>query len=245
MTTRRFFVEGTREAGSTVEIEGGDAHKITRVLRLREDDRIEIVDSASTAFIAAIAETGRVVRARLLEIVVGGSDGSEATRLLEVAQAVPKGNRMDFVVEKGTELGASAFIPFYCERSVRRDVGGERLGRWQRVVRTAAMQCGRRDIPEVCEPLRFEALLARFRDYDGVLFAWELAPPAPLSERLRAELPTSGRVLLVVGPEGGFTHEEAEAARHNGAILFSLGPRILRTDTAALVLLAVIGALTS
>ena len=244
MTTHRFFVEGTREVGSIVEIEGGDAHKITRVLRLREDDRIEIVDSASTAFVAAIAETGRVVRARLLEIV-GGSAGSEATRLLDVAQAVPKGNRMDFVVEKGTELGASAFIPFYCERSVRRDAGSERLGRWQRIARTAAMQSGRRDIPEVREPLRFEALLARFRDYDGVLFAWELAPPAPLSERLRAALPTSGRVLLVVGPEGGFTHEEADAARHNGAILFSLGPRILRTDTAALVLLAVIGALTS
>jgi 16S rRNA (uracil1498-N3)-methyltransferase len=244
VTTRRFFVEGTREVGGVVEIEGDDAHKIVRVLRLREDDRIEIVDSASTAFTAAIAETGRVVRARLLEIV-GRSSDSEATRFLEVAQAVPKGDRMDFVVEKGTELGASAFIPFYCERSVRRQVGGERLGRWRRVARAAAMQCGRRDIPEVRDPLRFEALLASFRDYDAVLFAWELAPPAPLSERLRTVLPASGRVLLVVGPEGGFTHGEAEAARQNGATLFSLGPRILRTDTAALVLLAVIGALAS
>jgi 16S rRNA (uracil1498-N3)-methyltransferase len=244
VTAHRFFVEGTREVGGVVEIEGGDAHKIARVLRLREDDRIEIVDSASTAFTAVIAETGRVVRARLLEIVKP-SDTSVATRFLEVAQAVPKGNRMDFVVEKGSELGASAFIPFYCERSVRRDVGNERLGRWRRVTRAAAMQCGRRDIPEVRDPLGFEALLASFRDYDAVLFAWELAPAAPLSERLRAAVPTSGRVLLVVGPEGGFTHEEAEAARQNGATLFSLGPRILRTDTAALVLLAVIGALAS
>jgi 16S rRNA (uracil1498-N3)-methyltransferase len=243
VTARRFFVEGTREVGGIVEIAGRDAHKIAHVLRCREGDRIEIVDSASTAFTAAIAETGRVVRARLLDTVA--SSAAEARVHLEVAQAVPKGNRMEFVVEKGTELGASAFIPFYCERSVRRDVGAERVTRWQRLARSSAMQCGRRDVPALREPLRFDALLTRFREYDAVLFAWELAAPAPLYERLHAALPGAGRVLLVVGPEGGFTHEEAQAARKSGATLFSLGPRILRTDTAALVLLAVIGALTS
>lgn len=93
--------------------------------------------------------------------------------------------------------------------------------------------------------MTFEALLARFHEYHAVFFAWELAPAASLSDVLRSSLAPAGRMLVVVGPEGGFTHGEAEAARESGAVLLSLGRRILRTDTAAIALLAVIGALTS
>jgi 16S rRNA (uracil1498-N3)-methyltransferase len=152
---------------------------------------------------------------------------------------------MEFVVEKCTELGASAFLPFYSERSAARSVGAEKLGRWRRLARTAAQQCGRRDVPEVFEPVRFDALLERFAGYDTVLFAWELAAPIPLRDQLASALPPGGRVLVVVGPEGGFTHDEADAAARSGATPLSLGPRILRTDTAAMALLAVIAALTS
>jgi 16S rRNA (uracil1498-N3)-methyltransferase len=243
VTARRFFVEGTRAVGNTVEIEGGDAHKISRVLRLHAGDRIEIVDSTATAFSASIDDAGRVVRARLVEIVAERPAALGATT--DVAQAVPKGRRMEFVVEKCTELGAGAFLPFYCERSVDRDVGAEKLARWWRLARTSAQQCGRPDVPDLRHPMTFEALLARFREYDVVFFAWELAPTAPLSDVLRSSLAPAGRMLVVVGPEGGFTHGEAEAARESGAVLISLGRRILRTDTAAIALLAVIGALTS
>jgi 16S rRNA (uracil1498-N3)-methyltransferase len=93
--------------------------------------------------------------------------------------------------------------------------------------------------------MAYETLLERFGEYDSVLFAWELAPPAPLHRRLAEALPASGRALVVVGPEGGFTHAEAELAQRRGAEMLWLGPRVLRTDTAALVLLAVIGAVTS
>ena len=101
-----------------------------------------------------------------------------------------------------------------------------------------------RDVPEIFDPVRFDTLIERFAGYDAVLFAWELAPKTPLRERIAA-LPAAGRALVVVGPEGGFTHDEADAAAHRGATLLSLGQRILRTDTAAVALLAVIGALTS
>lgn len=241
---RRFFVEGEQEVGGAVEIHGGDAHKITRVLRLRAGDRIEIVDSRACAFSAAIEEAGRVVRARLLELVAAGAP--EVKRfVVEVAQAVPKAARMDFVVEKGTELGAAAFLPFYSERSAGRRVGPEKLARWRRIARSASQQSGRREVPEIYEPLEFDALVERFAEYDTVFFAWELAPPEPLHDRLRALLPQAGRVLIVVGPEGGFAHAEAEAATSRGAHVLWLGSRILRTDTAAVVLLAVIGAFTS
>ena len=168
-----------------------------------------------------------------------------ATLQIDVAQAVPKGQRMEFVVEKGTELGVEAFLPFVCERSVRREVGAEKLSRWRRIARTAAAQCGRKTIPQILDPLDFDGLLARFGEYDAVLFAWELAAAAPLHERLREALPAHGRVLVVVGPEGGFTHAEAELAAGKDAVMLWLGPRVLRTDTAALVLLAVIGSLAS
>jgi 16S rRNA (uracil1498-N3)-methyltransferase len=240
---RRFFVEGTQELGGVVEIGGSDAHKIARVLRLRAADRIEIVDSAATAFAASIDSMGSVVRATLVEILAGPQGNGAALRC-DVAQAVPKARRMEFVVEKCTELGASAFLPFYCERSAARAIGAQKLARWQRLARTAAQQSGRRDVPEIYDPVGFDALLERFAGYDAVLFAWELAPQTPLRERIAA-LPAAGRALVVVGPEGGFTHDEADAAAHHGATLLSLGQRILRTDTAAVAILAVIGALTS
>jgi 16S rRNA (uracil1498-N3)-methyltransferase len=243
-SARRFFIEGARKAGSFVEIGGGDAHKITSVLRLREGDRIEIVDSTATAFAAAISAIGRTVRARLIEPLDERRD--EGARVeFDIAQAVPKGRRMEFVVEKGTELGASAFVPFFCERSVRRDVGPATLERWRRLARSAAQQSGRRAVPQVLEPLSYDALLARFARYAAVLFAWELAPQVPMREQLGGLIPACGRVLVVVGPEGGFTHNEAESAATHGAALIWLGARVLRTDTAAVALLAVIGAFTS
>ncbi len=213
------------------------------MLRLKAGDRLELIDSAGLSFAASIDTIGATVRATLLDLIA--ESGPVVPLQIDVAQAVPKGQRMEFVVEKCTELGAYAFVPFYCERSVSRDLGAEKLARWQRLARTAAQQSGRRDVPQVLAPLDFEALVARFGEYQAVLFAWELAPPVSLRERLPAALAAAGRVLVVVGPEGGFTHAEAELAQRHGAVLVWLGARILRTDTAAIVLMAVIAALAS
>ncbi len=202
-----------------------------------------MIDSAAASFDSVIDEAGEIVRVRLLA-------RSETARVAaavrcDVAQAVPKGRRMELVIEKGTELGAGAFLPFYCERSVARSVGTEKLERWRRLARGAAQQSGRLDVPDVAQPLRFDALLERFTAYRAVLFAWELAARVPLYQRLLEVIPAHGDLLVVVGPEGGFTHGEADAAQRHGATFISLGPRILRTDTAAIAVLAVIGALTS
>ncbi|HEY2476697.1 MAG TPA: 16S rRNA (uracil(1498)-N(3))-methyltransferase [Candidatus Cybelea sp.] len=240
---RRFFVEGAKEVGGIVEIGGTDAHKIEHVLRLKTGDEIVLIDSTARTFSANILELDRVVRAAITRAIEDAS--SPVTLQIDVAQAVPKGQRMEFVIEKGTELGVDTFAPFVCERSVQRDVGAEKLSRWRRIARTAAQQCGRKTIPQILDPVDFEGLLARFSQYDAVFFAWELAAVAPLAERLAESLPAAGRALVIVGPEGGFTHAEAELAASNGAAMLWLGPRILRTDTAALVILAVIGAMAS
>jgi 16S rRNA (uracil1498-N3)-methyltransferase len=233
----RFFVPGVHENGARVRIEGGDAHHVTDVLRLRDGDRVEIVDSAARAFVAVIEHDDSQLVARLVEELAAAPTG--ALRV-DVAQALPKGAKMDFVVEKATELGAGTIMPFSSERTVARAVGGERVARWRRIAKSSAEQCGRREIPEIFEPCTYEALLARFDAYDAVLFAWETAERAPLRETLPALVRDAERVLVIIGPEGGFTHAEAAAARERGASVISLGQRILRTETGALALLAVL-----
>lgn len=240
---RRFFVEGSVAPGDHIEIGGGDAHKIAHVLRLTAGDEITVIDSAARVFSARLEECGRTAHAEVGREIPPARDPSPLR--IDLAQAVPKGNRMDFVIEKGTELGVGSFQPFFAERSVARTAGDEKTGRWQRIARSAAQQCGRQEIPAIKPPVEFAELLDSFGEYDAVLFAWELAEPQSLTQRLSAILPPEGAVLLVIGPEGGFSHDEADRAAEQCADLLWLGPRVLRTDTAALVLLAVIGAITS
>jgi 16S rRNA (uracil1498-N3)-methyltransferase len=239
---RRFFVEGIGAVGSAVEIRGSDAAKIVRVLRLRAGETIEIVDSSGTLFAATITLAGPVVNATLAA-VVAVEPSNEPELRIDVAQALPKARKMEFVVEKATELGAAVILPFRSERTIPADAGDAKLERWRRLAKTAAQQCGRLTIPEVAPVVpSFDALLARFGEYDAILFAWELAPHEALRERLPQLLRDARRLLIVVGPEGGFTHAEADAANACGATPIWLGRRILRTETAAMALLAIVDA---
>lgn len=237
MSRARFFVSGVQHRDDVVSIEGGDAHHITDVLRLRPGDHIEVIDSSARTFVAELERDGRRLRARLVE-ELAGAPVSELR--IDVAQALPKGSKMDIVVEKATELGAAAIVPFCSERAIARVAGTSKLARWRRIARSAAEQCGRADIPTLFAPMQFEELLARFEAYDLVLFAWESEERRPLRERLPALLAGAHRVLVVIGPEGGFSHAESDAARAHGARVVSLGERVLRTETAALVLLAIL-----
>jgi 16S rRNA (uracil1498-N3)-methyltransferase len=190
-----------------------------------------IVDSAAHVFAASLMLDGARAAARLEELM----PSSNETRLrITLAQAVPKGQKLDFVVEKATELGIASLIPLQTSRTIG-GVSERKLERWRKLARSAAQQSGRSSLPDVEPPQDFASLVARIREFDAALFAWELAAK-PLREALR-ELPAAGNVLAIVGPEGGFSHAEAEAAVEAGAHAVSLGSRILRTETAPLVLL--------
>ncbi|MDE2481208.1 MAG: 16S rRNA (uracil(1498)-N(3))-methyltransferase [bacterium] len=237
MGARRFFVENAHALGDLVPIVGSDAHKIVHVLRLRDGDSIELVDSSAHAFDAKLEIAGERVGARLERVrEAAPRDGV----VVDVAQGVPKGQKMDFVVEKLTELGVAEILPLVSERTVVRDVGDAKLERWRRLARGAAQQSGRSDIPAVAEPIAFDELLARMGSYDLVLLPWEVAEPENLRERLARLLAEASRVLVVIGPEGGFSHAEAERAQAAGAQLVSLGSRILRSETAGLVTLVLV-----
>jgi 16S rRNA (uracil1498-N3)-methyltransferase len=237
MPARRFFVDGARSAGQTVALDPRDAHKIANVLRLRDGDRIEVVDAAGQAYGARLRFVSGAPGAELLERL---ERSPEVALRVDIAQGIPKGAKMDFVIEKATELGASAIVPFYSQRSVVRDVGEAKLDRWRRLAKAAAAQSDRSDIPVIAEPVPFDALLELFAEYDAVLMPWEEAERRPLRESLPGWLAGASRLLVLIGPEGGFAAEEAARAVDRGARLVSLGDRILRSETAALAMLALI-----
>jgi len=235
----RFFIEGTHRCGDTVAFGGSDAHKIRDVLRMKSGDAIEIFDSAATNFRASLHIAERSVTAHLDEVLAARTAPPRVA--ITVAQGVPKGQKMDYVVEKLTELGAAAIVPLLSEHAVVHEVAPAKLERWRRLARTAAQQCGRSDVPDVREPLRFDALVADFPNFDAVLLAWELASGDAPRERLPAVLEGVRSILVVIGPEGGISHREADSAAAAGAHLMSLGGRVLRTETAGLVALSIIG----
>ena len=238
----RFFVEGVHAVGDRVAFAADDARKLATVLRKRSGDRVQVVDSGGAAFAATLDVDGlgrdARVRATLDERLERGD--AETVLRVTIAQAVPKGQKMDLVVEKATELGAHAIVPVRSARVIGHDTSPAKVERWRRIAKSAAQQSGRARVPHVTDVHGWEALLATFGDFDRVYVPWELAPPAPLREVFERELEHARSVLVVIGPEGGFSVDEIERARYAGASAISLGRRILRTETAALVVLAAI-----
>jgi 16S rRNA (uracil1498-N3)-methyltransferase len=237
MPARRFFVADLHEVGDRLSIEGSDAHKIVNVLRLNPGDAIEVADSGARLFRAEVERDGPRVYARIIDRVAHEEQTPVA---IDVAQGIPKGAKMDFVVEKLTELGVRQIVPVASERTVARAPEAAKVERWRRVARAASAQSGRVSVPEVVEAVAFDRLLDSFTNYDVVLFPWELAHARPLREELPGRVAGARNILAVVGPEGGFSHDEVERAQAAGATVISLGSQILRTETAALVLLSIL-----
>jgi 16S rRNA (uracil1498-N3)-methyltransferase len=221
-----------------VALGGDDARKLLVVLRKRSGDAIEVCDSSGRAYAAALRVDGERAFARLDAEIAGVRPPSLE---LVLAQGVPKGAKMDYVIEKATELGVARVVPFVSERT--QGSSGERAGkveRWRRVAKAAAQQCGRRDVPEVEAPLSWDELCGRLAEVDRALVPWELAPGEPLRDRLPAALAGARSVLVAIGPEGGLSHAEVDRAVAAGALTVSLGSRILRTETAGLVACAAV-----
>jgi 16S rRNA (uracil1498-N3)-methyltransferase len=230
--TTRFFIDGVHACGEEVEIRDGDAFKIVRVLRLRSGDVVELIDSAGFIFPARLVIRDARVGALLGEPTAGSV---EPTLRITLAQGIPKGQKMDYIVEKTTELGVLRIIPFISERVIGEERSASKLERWRRLARTAAQQSGRTHIPPVEAPLSWELLTAAFPAFDVVLLSWELAERVALRTKLPKILSGAREALVIIGPEGGITHAEANAALTAGAHAVSLGSRILRTETAGLV----------
>jgi 16S rRNA (uracil1498-N3)-methyltransferase len=212
-----------------------------QVLRAQPGERVECFDGAGHAWWVEVAEMQRrSVTVRLLAPAEPAP--TELPAAVTLAVAMPANDRMDDLVEKATELGVSAVQPLVCSRSVLR-LSGERAERrvahWASVAAGAAEQCGRRVVPRVLPVAGFEAWIATCATARGAATGWLLSldPQAPAAAATRA-LPGSDPVCVLSGPEGGLTPDEEEAARAAGFRPVSLGPRVLRADTAPLAWLA-------
>jgi len=229
----RFFVSGVHAPGDVVALANDDARKLIVVLRRTTGAPLEVIDSAGRAFAASLVVDGPLGRARLERAI---AEPPRTTLRITLAQGIPKGQKMDFVVEKATELGVARIVPFASERTVGGDGARDgKLERWRRLAKSAAQQCGRGDVPAVDAPIGFEELAAGFAAYDVALVPWELDAGPPLRDVLPALIAGAREAVVVIGPEGGLAHAEVDAARARGARVISLGSRIFRTETAGLV----------
>ena len=240
---QRYFLEDPFGPDGSAVISGDDAHHIVKVMRMQQGNRV-IAVSGRTAFECVIENLGdRTVTVR--------KDGdalpdNEMPVPVTIAAGLPKGDKLDLIVQKGTELGMHSLIPFSAERSIVRWDGGKsgkKIARLQKIAKEAAEQSHRSAIPEISGLQDLDGLIGLSDEYDLLLMADEE------SAKDRSGRPIAGllenvyhgqKVLAVFGPEGGISREEAERLRQAGFIPVSLGPRILRAETAPLYALAAI-----
>lgn len=235
----RFFVSAEKIRGERLVL-GAPEIEHLRALRLAEGDILHLFDGSGTEHEAIVRAFSR--RAVELEILRSYAGAGESGLEIELAQAVGKGEKVDWVVEKAVELGARAFLPFVSAFTVPRldaEKAARRLRRWEKIAVSAAEQSGRSRLMAVAPLATFADLLEKASGHDLRLLCWEGELATGIGEVKRA-CPRASRVLLAIGPEGGFSPEEAERARAAGFYTVHLGPRILRTETAAIVALSLV-----
>lgn len=254
----RFFVTGDGIQGDRIVLRGDAAHHAVRVLRLGPGHRFVAVGPEGAEYLVEFERVDRDAGTVVGRVVAHSHPDREPRLQVTIAQALIKGDKFDRVVEKATELGAHAFWPFASARAVVRldpARARDRAARWRRVAQAAARQSGRTRVPEVDEVLAFGQLVQRVAGWtaehgpDSVVFAWEGETGRGLYDLMRDRwgppgegLPAPGGqgLLVIVGPEGGFEPGEALSLREAGASPVSLGRLILRTETAAPAVLAMV-----
>ncbi|MGM0864421.1 MAG: 16S rRNA (uracil(1498)-N(3))-methyltransferase [Bacillota bacterium] len=239
---QRYFINDTYRENDPITITGDDYHHIVRVMRMKEDDEVYAVfrDQAS-----AIARIETISSDSVeLSIVKWETTTKELPIKVTIASGLPKGDKLELIFQKGTELGATQFIPFNADRSIVKwddKKAKKKVERWEKIVKEAAEQSHRLLVPDVSAPISLKQLILAQFDYK--LIAYEEEARAGEKGNLSKVLSTieNGQsVLVVFGPEGGLTEKEVEMCKSEGFIPCGLGPRILRTETAPLYVLSAI-----
>ena len=240
----RFFVEKNDIQNGIVTVSGDDAHHLSRALRMAAGERITVCDAQGTDYTCVLTDF-------LPDRVLARVESSQPTETeppfrAVLYQGLPKGEKLDSVIQKAVECGVSRVIPFESERCVVRIRDGEndkKATRRNRIAAEAAKQCGRGILPEVESAKPFREIVNDAKRFDLPLFCYEGEGTEPLPrvlERIRNRLPANPEIGILIGSEGGFSPAEAEAASAAGWIPVGLGKRILRTETAPVFALAAI-----
>jgi 16S rRNA (uracil1498-N3)-methyltransferase len=232
---RHFYIDPIAAEKPLVTIEGTQAHHIKNVLRLQPGDRLKLFDGTNYEYEAVISRlyTEKVEIEILRKLK---SNQSAGVRII-VAQAFLKEKKMDDLVRKLSELGIADWIPFFSQRSIPRpdkDRLAGRVQRWKRIATEALKQCRRTTMLEISDALSFEELVELSKPCDLKIVFWEnetILLKRDMGPKTKIPLKS---IMVMLGPEGGFTEQEIETARQNGFVTAGLGPRILRAETATL-----------
>ena len=234
----KFFVKENQIVDNQISILGEDVNHIKNVLRLNYGDKIKVCDTDNT--INYICEVNKIskeeVECTIIEKVENEAEGNVE---LHIFQGLPKADKMELIIQKGTELGISKFIPVKFNRSIVKLTGKDeikKIERWQKIAEVAAKQCGRDIVPKVENIQSIKNICNLFQNYDIVLIAYELEKDNYIKNELKKiENKENYKIAVVIGPEGGIEPEEIELMKQQlNSRVVSLGKRILRTETVAM-----------
>ncbi len=233
---RRFLIDSIAP-GEVVTLPDGEAQHARRVLRLKPGDRAQLLNGQGEVYDGELLEVGDRVTARVLTRL----EGAPPPVKLTLYQGLPKFDKLEFIAQKAAELGVTRLVPVKMARCVVKltaEDGRKKRDRLDKIAREAMKQCGRLDFLEITEPVSFRDAVIQFRQEELMLMPWEEARGERLSDA-HALCPGARKVGVLIGPEGGISKDEADAAVHAGARAVTLGPRILRAETAAVAAMAV------
>ena len=238
---RYFFFDKSVLTGESVIINGPDVHHIRKVLRLKKGDIIGLLNGRGNSATAQIkmTEPDRVT----VQILTHDRDTEPSRQELIIAQAFLKDRKMDNLVRQLTELGASIWIPFCSERSVSRPDShrlGKRLERWSKISRESVKQCRRGHMMTIEPAESFQDVIQKAQASDLRIIFWEDETRTIDLTKVNSHRSQIERIFAVLGPEGGFSSTELDFAKANGFITASLGPRILRAQTATVAAAAIL-----
>ncbi|HYD97708.1 MAG TPA: 16S rRNA (uracil(1498)-N(3))-methyltransferase [Noviherbaspirillum sp.] len=234
----RFFYPGPLSVGATLALPEHLAHHVL-VLRLRAGDTLTLFNGEGGEYSATLLTMEK--KHATAEVKAFSPREIELPYSLTLAQALPEGSKIDWIVEKAVELGVTAFQPIAAQRCVVRlspERAEKKLAHWRSIVTAAAEQCGRNRLTQVGEPADFHEWVRQQNLHQRIL----LSPRAEQSLSDWARHHPAQAVALLIGPEGGFTAQEEEAANTHGVLTLSIGPRVLRTETAGLAAVAALNA---
>ncbi len=229
----QFLIPPGYQVGETVELAQDESHHIRNVFRLQRGAAVRLFDGQA-AFLGRIDEVGVKVVTVYLEKKLASSQNP---RPIILYQALLKGEKMEWVLQKSTELGVDEIHPFTSERTVVKLTGKDKTERWQKICDQAVKQCGRDNRPIVNPTMTFVEVLKELQDQSAIL-CWEGTPAVPIREIFNT--PSEKPLCILIGPEGGFSQNEVTQAKATGCLVVTLGAQTLRAETAALVALAIV-----
>lgn len=235
----RFFTEPSNIDDKFITLtDRNDIHHLTKVLRLRTGDEIDVSDGSQWEYRAEITElTEDTV---ILQILDKQKFAREPEIQVTLFQGVPKAGKMETIIQKSVELGVYSIVPVFMDRTVVVEKGNfdKKLQRWQKVADEAVKQCKRGIIPQIQENVKSQEMMGMLKDFDLVLFPYENEENYTIKDCLRGLEGKPKTLAIIIGPEGGFSEKEAKAIEAAGGKTVTLGKTILRTETAGIAALA-------